>query len=79
MKKILDREFKLGNKDYDLDFLVTQFELLSLDIKTNPSLFFTTLMKLNKRFCKFYEKTAMITQGIRSSFVFQIMSWLLIA
>ena len=39
MKKILDREFKLGNKDYDLDFLVNQFENLSLDIKTNPSVF----------------------------------------
>ena len=55
MKKILDREFKLGNKDYDLDFLVTQFENLSLDINTNPSVFFTTLTKLNKRFCKFNE------------------------
>ena len=55
MKKILDRKFKLGNKDYDLDFLVTQFENLSLDINTNPSVFFTTLTKLNKRFCKFNE------------------------
>ena len=53
MIKILDREFKLGNKDYDLDFLVNQFENLSLDIKTNPSVFFTTLTKLNKRFSKF--------------------------
>ena len=47
MKKILDREFNLGNKDYDLDFL---------DIKTNPSVFFTNLTKLNKRFSKFKEK-----------------------
>ncbi len=53
MKKILDREFKLGNKDYDLDFLVNQFDSLSLDIKTNPRVFFTTLTKLNKRFNKF--------------------------
>ena len=47
MKKILDREFKLG---LDPDFLVNQFENLSLDI--NPSLFFTTLTKLNKRFVR---------------------------
>jgi len=32
MKKILGREFKSGNKDYDLDFLVNQFENLTLDI-----------------------------------------------
>ena len=42
---------KLGNKDYDLDFLVTQFENLSLDINTNPSVFCTTLTKLNKHPC----------------------------
>ena len=42
MKKILDRKSTLGNKDYDLDFLVNQFENLSLDIKTNPSVFFIT-------------------------------------
>ena len=53
MKKILDREFKLGNKDFDRDFLVTQFENLSLDINPNPSAFFFTLTKLNKHFYKF--------------------------
>ena len=36
MKKTLDTEFKLGDKDYDLDFLTNQFEEASLDIKTNP-------------------------------------------
>ena len=55
MKKTLDTEFKLGDKDYDLDFLTNQFEEASLDIKTNPSVYFTNLNKINKKFCKFTE------------------------
>ena len=55
MKKILDNEFKLGDKDYDLDHLTHQFEEASLDIKTNPSVFFTNLTKINKKFAKFKE------------------------
>jgi len=44
-----------GSFDYDLDFLMNQFENLSLHIKTNPSVFFTTVTTLNKRFSKFNE------------------------
>jgi hypothetical protein len=40
---------------YDLDHLTHQFEEASLDIKTNPSVFFTNLTKINKKFAKFKE------------------------
>ena len=52
-KKILDNEFKLGDKDYDLDHLTHQFEEASLDMKTNPSVFFTNLT--NRKFAWFKE------------------------
>ena len=78
VKKIVDREFKFGNKDYNLDFLVNQFENCSLDIKTNPRVFFTTLTKLtkpsvlfttttklNKRFSKFMKQAVEILQGVQ--------------
>ena len=47
MKVKLDEEFKLG--DIDL------FEEEKLDIKTNPSVFFINLNKINKKFDKFNE------------------------
>ena len=55
MKVKLDEEFKLGDKDYDLDHLFDLFEEEKLDIKTNPSVFFTNLNKINKKFDKFNE------------------------
>lgn len=45
----------MSSKDYDLDHLTNQFEEVSLDIKTNPSVFFTNLTKINKKFAKFKE------------------------
>ena len=55
MKVKLDEEFKLGDKDYDLDHLFELFEEEKLDIKTNPSVFFINLNKINKKFDKFNE------------------------
>ena len=63
-KKILDNEFKLGDKDYDLDNLTHQFEEASLDIKSNPSVFFTNLTKINKKFANSRSQEAKIMQGM---------------
>ena len=55
MKQALDKEYKLGDKEYDLEHVAQLFEECNLDINLNPSVYFTTLTKINKKFEKFNE------------------------
>ena len=56
MKETLDSEYKLGDKEYDLEYLQNQFDECVLEGKQNPTLFFTKLGTINKKFKKFNVK-----------------------
>ena len=53
MKEVLDSEYKLGDKEYDLEYLENQYDECVLVGKQNPTLFFTKLSTINKKFAKF--------------------------
>ena len=53
MKDTLDSEYKLGDKEYDLEYLQNKFDECKLEGKQNPTLFFTKLGTINKKFKKF--------------------------
>ena len=53
MKDTLDSEYKLGDKEYDLEYLQNQFDECKLEGTQNPTLFFTKMGTINKKFKKF--------------------------